>query len=199
MIPERNLGLFTQDDENFFQSFDRFLRQPRQSIPFFPYARGDASGRQPPVPAPFLPTGRQLILHDTRQVGLIWDAGAARLEVLAGTKTSTIDSGRSAWAVVTKPGGASSFQIRSPDGALDWQFAVVDRAPAPPWFGDTPESLSEAQRMTRAAWLLEKAGPEWRAFAFGELADLAARGNFTAQEIWWAIRSGERRSPIPAQ
>lgn len=191
-IPERNVGWFGAFEEKVVAPFRRFLSAPRRAISVYAWAR-DPQGR-PTVaatPSPFAPGGRVRLPRGTWRVALIWATGPAMLDVTAkGAAPSRIDSGRSAWALVPLPPGGREVVVTAGPG-LRWSVEFTEDPPRPPPGEAAGPALSEAQRLARAIWLLDEGALEWRVFAVTELADLAEKGNFVADQMWTGARSGE--------
>lgn len=189
-IPARDIGGYSALDSNFFDRFRQFLSQSREAIQVYPWVRGKPAPQALASPGNFAPPGRISIPRGTKEIALVWRAGPATLSfVTANGSTGTIDSGANGWAVVKLPERIIKIQAEA-NPSLQWSIDVADRVPGPPWLlqGAT---LSEAERLVRATWLLSEGPREWRVFAVSELASLSAGGNFPATELWTAARSDE--------
>jgi hypothetical protein len=200
-VPLRDVGVFSKDDESFLDRFALFMSKPRKSIPSFSWIR-DGSGRpaQPTTLSALAPFGRQCVEADTHFVALIWARGAGEVAVSRdGGPPVAIEVRKEPWAVVPLQRGEKSAAITLKGLPGAWAVERCQRAPLAKWQIPTG-SLSEAQRVTRAAWLLSTdAYPEWRLFALSELKALADHGNFAARELWQAARSGELLDTLQAQ
>jgi hypothetical protein len=189
-IPSRDIGEYGEQDLSFFERFNQFLSKPRMAIPVFPWVRGEPQTGLAPSASAFAPPGRIFVPRGGGQIALVWRAGPAILQIGPAASGSRIESGEHAWALIPLPADPDGLRIGVEGQSLAWTVIVVDRTEGPAWLDPSIEP-SEAQRLVRAAWLIEEGPPEWRAFAATELADLAARGSFPAAQLWTAIRSGE--------
>lgn len=191
-IPARSIGVFASLDAKLIDPFVQLISRPRWSLPVTLTVRdGELPGEI--RPSSLLPTGKQYRLG-TGRLAVVWSGGRTELRASDdhGNILPRLDTGRGPWAVFDIRQNTGAIQIASANGALRWEFIPVNSAPCPPWWSScSGAEMSEAQRLSRAVWILRKQSPEWRSFALSELATLTEGGNFIAKEFWQAARSGE--------
>lgn len=157
------------------------LQGPRKPIAVFNETR--APGQKQPVliADALLPAGSQLIPTSYRAVALLWRGGPALISVSAAGKTTRINSGRRAYAVLELPATAVPVKLALLDQTIGWTVTRGGVAPA----------TDDAARLQDALQIL-RAGPDnRRLFALSEIAALSASGNYAAEQLWTAARSGE--------
>jgi hypothetical protein len=115
VVPSRDVGRYSERDEDFFRGVQRFLEQPRRSIASYSYVRtpGEEGAGPPPVADPLSPVGVQYVPPNARQVGLVWRDNAASLTVRAAGQARGLDSGEGSWIVIPVPAGARACIGRS--------------------------------------------------------------------------------------
>jgi hypothetical protein len=192
VVPMRDLGAFSAQDLGYLDRFAQFISRSRRAIPVFPWVRGGQKRAATLRGSQFTPPGRTLMPRGSVRVALIWSGGPGNIAVSGSEGGARINSsGNNAWLLVDLPGtGRTHLSIQGQ--TLAWDVAYVDKVPGPPWLPSG--TLSEAQRVVRATWLLGQGPPEWRSFAVTELAALADAGNFPAEQLWRGARSGELES-----
>jgi hypothetical protein len=158
------------------------LRGPRQPVALFNQAR-DPGRAQPTLRTdPLLPAGPQSLPPGTGRVALLWRGGPAIVAWQpVGAAPMQTSSGRRAYAIVDLAPLAATGELRLLDQGLAWPLRF-DAAPPP----TDPE-----HRLAQALQVLRVGPASLRLFALSELATLAAEGNFAAEQLWAAARSGE--------
>lgn len=169
----------------FLESVSYLFESRPRPITVYTQARDQAAAVPP---SPLAPPGDQLIPEGATRMAVIWSPSAATLRIRADQGAQPAATRRlENWAAFAPPEG-SDFTV-SLDRGPRWRVrrTPASQVPTPPWGAP----MSEADRVARAAWLLET--PEhaaWRLFALGELNTLAET-NYLAARLWQAAVTGE--------
>jgi hypothetical protein len=158
------------------------LHGARQPIALFNQAR-DPGQVQPSLQAdPLLPQEPQSLPPGYARVVLLWRGGPAIVSVqLEGAPVATVSSGRRAYASIELPPDPSHLTLRLLDQGIAWQVS----------FDAPPPAADAVSRLEQALQILRDGPIQRRLFALSELALLGSQGNFAAEQLWAAARSGE--------
>lgn len=186
VVRQSGAGKSSARDDDYLSLLKIIWGGPRKAIPVYPKVRGD-------TPAPvltnvgFLPATPQRIPLNYGPLALVWSGGPGPVRV-AGRMVDPGDD--RAWAVV--PNSLTrGTAVLTVGGKLSWRIETTDAPPpVPPWFEPGQTSLTSAQRIVRAAWILNEGPGQWRLFALSEIAGLAGEDP-VADVLWSAIRAGE--------
>ncbi|HEX3363742.1 hypothetical protein [Phenylobacterium sp.] len=140
-----------------------------------------------------LPAGPQHVTPAARTVVAAWRGPAQALTLTPeGGPAVSLSASAERFAEIPVPAGRTAFRIQLQPSEVVWNVSTSPTAPSPPWYaGRQPRDREE--RLARATWIVTDGPPEWRMFAFGELAELARAGFGDAPELYRAALEGRLR------
>lgn len=157
------------------------LQGPRKPIAVFNETRAPGQKKPELSVDPLLPAGAQLVPATYHTVVLLWRGGPGIVSVAAAGKATRVNSGRRAYTLLDLPDGNAPIKLALLDQTIEWNVTRGGAAPA----ADSATRLQDALQILRA-------GPDnRRLFALSEIATLSATGNYVAEQLWAAARSGE--------
>jgi hypothetical protein len=159
-----------------------------------------AAAAGPVEPIGLMPAGPQYVTPTATTVVAAWRGPAQALTLtpeVGGLVNLPAPGER--FAEIAVPAGRGAFRVRLEPSDVVWTVSTAPTAPSPPWYeGRQPRTPEE--RLARATWIVTDGPPQWRMFAFGELAELAKVGSPDAPELYRAALEGrlQRRTAAAA-
>jgi hypothetical protein len=155
---------------------------------------GPAAGTAGPVEAiGLMPAGPQYVTPLATTVVAAWRGPVEALTLTPeGGGVVNLPAPAERFAEIAVPAGRATFRVRLEPSDVVWTVSTVPAAPSPAWY-EGREPRTPEERLARATWIVTDGPPQWRMFAFGELAELARAGSADAAELYRAALEGRLR------